>query len=113
MKARARRQTRDMHVLRYVPVDSPVHRLWAGTKLLSVVALSVVTWLRPTWPTIGLVGASETQITGGLQAGDKVHEASTTSTGATGASTPAGGLGGGFGGGGGGGGRGGGGLGGG
>jgi energy-coupling factor transport system permease protein len=57
VKARARRQTRDMHVLRYVPVDSPVHRLWAGTKLLSVVALSVVTWLRPTWPTIGLVGA--------------------------------------------------------
>ncbi len=47
----------DFHPLRYVPVDSPVHRLWAGTKLLSVVALSVVTWLLPTWITIGLVGA--------------------------------------------------------
>jgi energy-coupling factor transporter transmembrane protein EcfT len=46
-----------MHVLRYVPVDSVVHRLWAGTKLIAVVTLSVVTTLRPTWPTIGLVGA--------------------------------------------------------
>lgn len=55
--------------------------------------------------TIGLVGAAETQITSGLQSGDKVHEASATSTGATGASTAVGGAGlgggGGFGGGGG------------
>jgi len=36
--------------------------------------------------TIGLVGESETQVTSGLQAGDKVHEASATSTGATGSS---------------------------
>ncbi len=54
---RPRPATGDVHVLRYVPVDSPVHRLWAGTKLAAVVALSVVTWLRPTWPTIGLIGA--------------------------------------------------------
>jgi hypothetical protein len=53
--------------------------------------------------TIGLVGESETQITSGLVAGDKVQEASATSTGATGATTTGGGFGG-FGGGGGGGG---------
>lgn len=40
--------------------------------------------------TIGLVGESETQITSGLVAGDKVHEASATSTGATGASNSTG-----------------------
>jgi multidrug efflux pump subunit AcrA (membrane-fusion protein) len=52
--------------------------------------------------TIGLVGESDTQITSGLKAGDKVHEAAATSTGATGASTSAGASGfGGFGGGGG------------
>jgi len=55
--------------------------------------------------TIGLVGESETQITSGLQAGDKVREASTTSTGSTGTSgstgsSPFGGGGGFFGGGG-------------
>jgi HlyD family secretion protein len=49
--------------------------------------------------TIGLVGESETQITSGLQAGDKVQEASTTSTGATTSSGATGGFGG-FGGGG-------------
>jgi energy-coupling factor transport system permease protein len=53
----ARASIGDVHVLRYVPVESPVHRLWAGTKLIVVVALSVVTWLRPTWFTIALVGA--------------------------------------------------------
>jgi energy-coupling factor transporter transmembrane protein EcfT len=47
----------DVHVLRYVPVESVVHRLWAGTKLLAVVALSVVTWFRPTWVAIALIGA--------------------------------------------------------
>jgi membrane fusion protein, macrolide-specific efflux system len=44
--------------------------------------------------TIGLVGESDTQITSGLKAGDKVHEASATSTGSTGASTSTGGFGG-------------------
>lgn len=37
--------------------------------------------------TIGLVGESDTQITSGLKAGDKVQEAATTSTGATGTSS--------------------------
>jgi macrolide-specific efflux system membrane fusion protein len=36
--------------------------------------------------TIGLVGESETQITSGLVAGDKVQEASTSSTGSSGTS---------------------------
>jgi len=48
--------------------------------------------------TIGLVGESDTQITSGLKSGDKVQEASATSTGATGASTSTGSGFGGFGG---------------
>ncbi|MGO9344416.1 MAG: hypothetical protein ACLP6E_18165, partial [Acidimicrobiales bacterium] len=40
--------------------------------------------------TIGLVGESDTQITSGLVAGDKVQEASATSTGSTGAASTTG-----------------------
>ena len=40
--------------------------------------------------TIGLVGESDTQITSGLKAGEKVQEAAATSTGATGASSSTG-----------------------
>ncbi|MBV8951574.1 MAG: hypothetical protein JOZ99_11910, partial [Actinobacteria bacterium] len=47
----------DVHPLRYVPVESPVHRLWAGTKMIAVVVLSVVLWLQPTWISVALVGA--------------------------------------------------------
>jgi multidrug efflux pump subunit AcrA (membrane-fusion protein) len=50
--------------------------------------------------TTGLVGESDTQIINGLTAGQKVQEASTTSTGSTGTSTSTGGFGGGGGGGG-------------
>lgn len=46
----------DLHLLRYVPGDSPVHRLWAGTKLVAVVVLSLVLSLRPTWAAAGLAG---------------------------------------------------------
>ena len=44
-------------VLRLVPGDSPVHRLWAGTKLLVAAALAVICSFRPTWPAIGACGA--------------------------------------------------------
>jgi energy-coupling factor transporter transmembrane protein EcfT len=44
-------------VLRLVPGDTPVHRLWAGTKLLAVVALSVALTINPTWPALAVVGA--------------------------------------------------------
>ena len=40
----------EFHVLRYVPGDGPVHRLWAGTKLLAVGAVGIAVVSRPTWP---------------------------------------------------------------
>lgn len=46
-----------MNLLREVKVDSPVHRLWAGTKLLVVVGLSVTLSYFPSWGAIGLTAA--------------------------------------------------------
>ncbi|UAK37060.1 energy-coupling factor transporter transmembrane protein EcfT [Gordonia bronchialis] len=43
--------------LRQVPGDSFVHRLWAGTKLLIVLILGVMTWVLPSWPALGMVAA--------------------------------------------------------
>lgn len=43
--------------LRQVPGDSVVHRLWAGTKLIIVLLLSVMTWVLPSWPALGTVAA--------------------------------------------------------
>ncbi|HCS58551.1 MAG TPA: energy-coupling factor transporter transmembrane protein EcfT [Gordonia polyisoprenivorans] len=43
--------------LRQVPGDSVIHRLWAGTKLLVVLVLSVMTWVLPSWPALGMVAA--------------------------------------------------------
>ncbi|MEE3852296.1 energy-coupling factor transporter transmembrane protein EcfT [Gordonia sp. LSe1-13] len=43
--------------LRQVPGDSLVHRLWAGTKLLVVLMLGVMTWVLPSWPALGMVAA--------------------------------------------------------
>lgn len=48
----------EVRMLRYVPVASPVHRLWAGTKLLAVLAAGIVLSLRPSWPAIALVGGT-------------------------------------------------------
>ncbi len=47
-------QLSDMHVLRYVPSDSPVHRMWAGTKIVSVAVLTLGLLLWPTWAAGGL-----------------------------------------------------------
>ena len=44
-----------MNLLRVVEVDSPVHRLWAGTKLLAVFGVSVTLSYFPSWAAIGLV----------------------------------------------------------
>jgi energy-coupling factor transporter transmembrane protein EcfT len=52
--ARARRAT-DFQVLRYVPGASAIHRLWAGTKIVSLGVLSVAIVLRPAWQTAGIV----------------------------------------------------------
>lgn len=52
--ARRRGQLGDLHVLRYVPVESPVHRAWAGTKIGAVVVLTFALLLWPTWQAAGL-----------------------------------------------------------
>ncbi|MDE3203409.1 MAG: energy-coupling factor transporter transmembrane protein EcfT [Acidobacteriota bacterium] len=46
-----------LNLLREVKVDSPVHRLWAGTKILAVAGLSITLSYFPNWTTIGLVSA--------------------------------------------------------
>ncbi|WP_239342134.1 energy-coupling factor transporter transmembrane protein EcfT, partial [Frankia sp. CiP3] len=51
--ARARRT--EPNLLRYIPGTSPVHRLWAGTKIIMMAALGLLVALRPSWPVIGLV----------------------------------------------------------
>ena len=61
MSAPARRATRrparPAVLLRPVPVESPVHDLWAGTKLLIVVGISVLMTFYPGWVAIGLIAA--------------------------------------------------------
>jgi energy-coupling factor transporter transmembrane protein EcfT len=54
---RARRRDTDLHLFRLVPGSSVVHRLWAGTKIVCLVILSVAVSISPTWPTIGVVAA--------------------------------------------------------
>lgn len=44
-----------MVLLREVPVQSPVHRLWAGTKMIAVFLISLVVLFEPSWPVLGLV----------------------------------------------------------
>jgi energy-coupling factor transport system permease protein len=44
-------------LLREIKGDSPIHRLWAGTKLVSVAGLSVVLSYYPSWGALGLVTA--------------------------------------------------------
>lgn len=46
-----------LNLLREVKVDSPIHRLWAGTKLLVIAGLSVTLSYFPSWGSIGLVTA--------------------------------------------------------
>ncbi|MFT4087180.1 MAG: energy-coupling factor transporter transmembrane protein EcfT [Gordonia sp. (in: high G+C Gram-positive bacteria)] len=41
--------------LRQIPGDSVIHRLWAGTKLLIVLILGLMTWVLPSWPALGFV----------------------------------------------------------
>ena len=44
---RRSRQPGTLYVLRLVPGTSPIHRLWAGTKVLSVVAIVITLTLVP------------------------------------------------------------------
>ncbi|WP_040788547.1 energy-coupling factor transporter transmembrane component T family protein [Nocardia paucivorans] len=42
-------------LLRQVPGNSPVHRLWAGTKMLGAFLISILLMLLPTWPVLGIM----------------------------------------------------------
>jgi energy-coupling factor transport system permease protein len=53
--ATGRRDT-ELRLLRYLPGDTVVHRLWAGTKILAVGAVSVALSLRPTWRALAIAG---------------------------------------------------------
>jgi energy-coupling factor transport system permease protein len=44
-------------ILREVPVDSPVHRLWAGTKMIGAFAISVLLMVLPSWPVLAVMVA--------------------------------------------------------
>ena len=46
---------RPLMLMRPVPGPSPIHNLWAGTKLGIVLAVSIVLTVAPSWQTIGLV----------------------------------------------------------
>ena len=48
------KQTRPVVLLRPVPGDSVIHRLWAGTKILAVLGFSLLLSFYPGWPVIGL-----------------------------------------------------------
>ncbi len=50
-----RRPSRPAVLLRPVPGSSPIHHLWAGTKLLIVLGISMLLTFYPGWVAIGLV----------------------------------------------------------
>lgn len=41
--------------LRPVPGTSPIHRLWAGTKILAALSISFLLMLFPNWPILGII----------------------------------------------------------
>jgi len=51
----ASRQRKPVVLLRAVPGDSVIHRLWAGTKLIVVAGIGVLLTFYPGWVPIGLV----------------------------------------------------------
>lgn len=46
-----------LNLLREVRIDSPIHRLWAGTKIVLVGGLSITLSYFPSWGAIGMVTA--------------------------------------------------------
>lgn len=44
-------------VLRQVPRVSPIHNLWAGTKLVCVAMLSITLVVAPSWESLGIIAA--------------------------------------------------------
>jgi energy-coupling factor transport system ATP-binding protein len=55
--ARRSRRGRELHLFRAVPGDTPMHRLWAGTKLVALLALAVALSINPSWPAIAIAAA--------------------------------------------------------
>jgi energy-coupling factor transport system permease protein len=53
----ASRQRAPVVLLRPVPGDTVIHRLWAGTKLIAVAGIGVLLTFYPGWVPIGLVAA--------------------------------------------------------
>lgn len=49
---RQRRRKPELVLLRLLPGASPLHRLWAGTKLLTVALLAVLVSVQPNWTTL-------------------------------------------------------------
>ncbi|MCU1427678.1 MAG: transporter related protein [Actinomycetia bacterium] len=47
----------DLHLLRCLPRPSPLHRLWAGTKLVIVAAVGTAVVAKPTWAAQGVAAA--------------------------------------------------------
>jgi energy-coupling factor transporter transmembrane protein EcfT len=66
-----RRRRPELIVLRLLPDPSPLHRLWAGTKLLVVAGLAVLVSVRPSWTSLVVaagfvvVGALAARVPGG------------------------------------------------
>jgi energy-coupling factor transporter ATP-binding protein EcfA2 len=56
-KRPTRRAPRPVVLLRPVPGHSPIHELWAGTKLIVVFGISVLLTFYPGWAAIGLLAA--------------------------------------------------------
>jgi energy-coupling factor transporter ATP-binding protein EcfA2 len=56
-KLATRRRPRPVVLLRPVPGRSPIHDLWAGTKLITVFGISVLLALFPGWIALGLLSA--------------------------------------------------------
>ena len=58
MKERGtKEQRRPLILLRPVPRVTALHRVWAGTKILAAVALSVVVSFIPSWTALGIIAA--------------------------------------------------------
>jgi energy-coupling factor transporter transmembrane protein EcfT len=53
-RRRAQRDT-ELHLLRLIPGDTAMHRLWAGTKLVGLAILSIAATIHPSWITLAAV----------------------------------------------------------
>lgn len=55
-RTRVTRREPELTFLRLVPGTSPMHRLWAGTKILVAAALALIVSISPSWAMIGVAG---------------------------------------------------------